>query len=503
MAFSTYAKSPEGRRVILGSGFLWAWLDCLFMSALFLNPGPRNVTAEFGMILTFLACSLVAMAFVLSNRRSLAARIQRKRVIALASLSGCLGSFAYIATGMQPNPVLMALGGIGTGIFMCTIQILWGLVYCRDGARSAAPYVAGGFACAPLIDIPLLLMVPLARAFFFSLLPLVSGLFLASVLKQEEPKEADEDFDIPSSPGIRRFFHQHLGISSLLLFAVVLVMTCFGYLQHFISFDTLPSEGLHEGIVIQFMRGVTAIALFLTLELKPALSSTIYRIGFLVMIAGVMTMPFSFGTSLFLVSGMLIIAGYTVFDLFTWVAFSHIARTQSKNMLRTIAVIRLFASLCAAVGCGIALALSMMQESQGQLASQETTFVGYLVVIATVLLISSDESRVLLRNAQPPLPVSAPSPEKTMEERLAQWGDEMHFTAREKEIAVLLAQGRTQPRIADMLGISENTVGTHVRHIYQKTEVHNRQQFIDLAFSVTSPESREKEERLTDSEVEE
>mgnify|MGYP002541495277 FL=1 len=144
----------------------------------------------------------------------------------------------------------------------------------------------------------------------------------------------------------------------------------------------------------------------------------------------------------------------------------------------------------------------MMQESQGQLASQETTFVGYLVVIATVLLISSDESRVLLRNAQPPLPISAPSPEKTMEERLAQWGDEMHFTAREKEIAVLLAQGRTQPRIADMLGISENTVSTHVRHIYQKTEVHDRQQFIDLAFFITSPESREEGKRLTDSKLE-
>ena len=78
----------------------------------------------------------------------------------------------------------------------------------------------------------------------------------------------------------------------------------------------------------------------------------------------------------------------------------------------------------------------------------------------------------------------------------------MRFTAREKEIAVLLAQGRTQPRIADMLGISENTVGTHVRHIYQKTEVHDRQQFIDLAFSVTSPESHEEKKRLTSSELE-
>lgn len=502
MAFSTYVKSPEGRRIVLGSGFLWAWLDCLFMSALFLNPGPHNITAELGIILTFSACSLVAMAFALSNRRSLEMHIRRKRVIALASLSGCLGSLAYVAAGMQPNPALMVLGGVGTGVFMGVIQTLWGLVYCQDGARSATPYVAGGFACAPFVDIPLLFMVPLARALFFAFLPLASGFLLASVSKQEERNENAEDFDITSSLGIRRFFRQHLGISSVLLFAVVLVMTCFGYLQHFISFDTLSNGMLHEGIAIQFMRGATSIALFLILELKPAFSSAIYRLGFLVMIAGVMTMPFSFGTNLFLVSGMLIIAGYTVFDLFTWVAFSHIARTQSKNVFRTIAVVRLFASLCAAIGCGIALALSTMQESQGQLASQETTFVGYLVVIATVLLISSDDARVLLRNAQPPIPVSTPSPEKTIEERLAQWEDALHFTAREKEIAVLLVQGRTQPRIAEMLGISENTVGTHVRHIYQKTEVHDRQQFIDLAFYVISPESHEKENPLTDTELE-
>lgn len=94
------------------------------MSALFLDPGPHNITAEIGMILTFSICSLVAMALVLSNRRSLMTRIQRKRVIALASLLGCLGSLAYIAAGVQPGPALMVLGGIGTGSFMGMIQIL-------------------------------------------------------------------------------------------------------------------------------------------------------------------------------------------------------------------------------------------------------------------------------------------------------------------------------------------------------------------------------------------
>jgi DNA-binding CsgD family transcriptional regulator len=33
------------------------------------------------------------------------------------------------------------------------------------------------------------------------------------------------------------------------------------------------------------------------------------------------------------------------------------------------------------------------------------------------------------------------------------------------------------------LGISENTVGTHMRHIYQKMGVHNRQDFIDVVLA--------------------
>ena len=59
---------------------------------------------------------------------------------------------------------------------------------------------------------------------------------------------------------------------------------------------------------------------------------------------------------------------------------------------------------------------------------------------------------------------------------------------------MLLAYGRTQPWIAERLSISENTVGTHVRHIYQKAGVHGRQEFIDFVFSPDqsmSPESRE------------
>ena len=46
----------------------------------------------------------------------------------------------------------------------------------------------------------------------------------------------------------------------------------------------------------------------------------------------------------------------------------------------------------------------------------------------------------------------------TQEERIDAWFDSIGLTAREREIGLLLAYGRTQPWIAERLSISENTV---------------------------------------------
>lgn len=43
----------------------------------------------------------------------------------------------------------------------------------------------------------------------------------------------------------------------------------------------------------------------------------------------------------------------------------------------------------------------------------------------------------------------------------------------------LLAAGRNVPYIAESLCISENTVKSHVRHIYEKCGYHDRQELLD------------------------
>lgn len=60
-----------------------------------------------------------------------------------------------------------------------------------------------------------------------------------------------------------------------------------------------------------------------------------------------------------------------------------------------------------------------------------------------------------------------------------------HLSARETQVLTLLANGRTLPYIESELYISHSTARTHVKHIYEKMGVDNRQQLLDLIESST------------------
>ena len=51
---------------------------------------------------------------------------------------------------------------------------------------------------------------------------------------------------------------------------------------------------------------------------------------------------------------------------------------------------------------------------------------------------------------------------------------EARLTEREKQILELMVSGKTIARVADVLGVSVNTVNHHAKSIYRKLNVHNR-----------------------------
>jgi DNA-binding CsgD family transcriptional regulator len=61
------------------------------------------------------------------------------------------------------------------------------------------------------------------------------------------------------------------------------------------------------------------------------------------------------------------------------------------------------------------------------------------------------------------------------------------LTSRESEVFALLAQGFTIPAISKELYVSENTIKSHVKSIYQKLDIHARAELISLVTKGIDP----------------
>ena len=61
-----------------------------------------------------------------------------------------------------------------------------------------------------------------------------------------------------------------------------------------------------------------------------------------------------------------------------------------------------------------------------------------------------------------------------------QIAEDFSLTRRKAELLPFIARGRSARVIADALFVSENTIRTHTRRILEKTDLHSKQQVIDL-----------------------
>lgn len=64
--------------------------------------------------------------------------------------------------------------------------------------------------------------------------------------------------------------------------------------------------------------------------------------------------------------------------------------------------------------------------------------------------------------------------------RCEQLAQEHGLTARETEVLALIAQRKTRAEMEQELFLSQNTVKTHVRHVYAKLGVHSKADVYEL-----------------------
>ena len=88
-------------------------------------------------------------------------------------------------------------------------------------------------------------------------------------------------------------------------------------------------------------------------------------------------------------------------------------------------------------------------------------------------------SSLAIRGAEPPVSAVSSDDGHAGWDPVLEAGLSHDLTAREQEILALLLKGNTYRKIAELLGVSENTVQFHAKNIYRKFDVHTKQQLID------------------------
>lgn len=104
----------------------------------------------------------------------------------------------------------------------------------------------------------------------------------------------------------------------------------------------------------------------------------------------------------------------------------------------------------------------------------------FVVIAASLLLVRERDfstARVFAELCSPAKPVSAYD---AMEETCEGIARDYGLSKRESDVLRYLSAGRTRAYIAETLFISESTVASHCKHIYQKLGVHSKHELMDF-----------------------
>ena len=103
-----------------------------------------------------------------------------------------------------------------------------------------------------------------------------------------------------------------------------------------------------------------------------------------------------------------------------------------------------------------------------------------LICICVVILPLFLHLQKRFETPQPTMHASEKANATQQPDAITQITEEFKLSNRESEVLGYLARGRSVPYMREAMVLSKSTIETHIKHIYAKTEVHSKQELIDL-----------------------
>lgn len=454
--------------ILLGYAFNFdcGWL--MFTGSLFDGPLEGEVFPR-GLLYTIsLAVNCVTLgALVVYMRRHAPLFEHRFAVpVGVAALSvGAIFVFDQTLVWLDNLGLCVLLAGILTGIGQGILSLLWGEVLVALGTRGCLAHCAASSLVAAAIHLAVGMLPEIVGQCSVVVLAIAQGVLFRVYYTHHTFALRKTNFDAEGTTGIE------VGIVSItMLFGIM-----FG-LGEALSFSggaqvvNLISRSSMTFVVL----GSAAVCVTLLVR-DINFGQSIYKVGIVIVASGFALMSVAGPT--FIVGASLHRIGYEYSNIMLTALWCFFA---SRPDVKTSYVVALGvflgqASLLASRVAGdvfLGSAASLMGVA-GVSCFALFVIVLYVLFGERVHLVQSGWRNVRL--------VEEGRSVGFDEEAYATVARLLEFSPREKEVFLLMIQGRSRSYIAKRLFISEETVKTHVSRLYKKADVHSKQELIDKA----------------------
>lgn len=471
---------------LLVSSFFWSWFDIVpFSPLLFTMAG---VPYRMEPLAVSLAVSALVLALCATSSRLRSVAINPKSFAVCSLMCGTGGAVLIYLGACMSLPALLLEGGVLIGVYEGTGAMVVGSVVTCQGTTNALIHLAAALPFNIIAVLIAAFLQPVASVVFTGALPLLAAVCFAvftlrghnlatlkSTLVVRAPRAA-------SVNGIREVFTRN----GQFLLMVLVVAGAFG----FVNMQAMSYAGddpfvAYVSLVIRAVASAVIFVGYLRFSWRPytILGAALLLMAVSLVISGITQSGFA---------DYLFLTGYLFFDVLIWALLLMLNYRSGIPLLRTICIVyavdqfAIFIGTVAAFGAvdentvatgcvilGCALLLLMVW-----LSNSKTSFKEDLSMYA----IEFDELKGTCEPTHGGDVLESSIAPVVREGHIAELTARYFLSTREVDILTLLVAGRNGPYIAEHLCVSDNTVKTHIRHIYTKLDVHNRQELLDLVF---------------------
>ena len=497
----------------LGAALYWPLLrrNALFYSLAGHDETVGQAVAWYGV---YLACVLlvVVASWALARRRGCFGSGCAGR--------GCAGLAAVLVVGVVQaglkvvevlagptgalGAVVAAVGTLLYAALFVLLTYLWAAWYATMASRTAALVAIGSFIASLTTRTTMFLPDP-AGLIATACLPLLSlVLWLAAARARVGAAWRSGDAGLAATPRVGAGARAAVGggvgagagrpavpvrLIAVLAGCLVLGGLVRGFVSGYVNGEPLtPAMSVQDAISIVFAALLFAYTFFRSSS-RAALqgiwpAATILFFAGLLLLANAGWGPSDLGSQV-------VIVGRTCLDLLLWIVLVDAVREGRLTLVGAFGLVFVVVDVASSLlgYVAVPLVLGWLGASPEGLVPALASIAAFVLVTVSVLFFSRSfgveapgggagvPRKDAATSGASDCPASDGSPATTLGALdLGAYG----LSEREMTVAALLADGNSQRKIAELLGISMGTVQSHVKAVYRKLDIHSKQELIDL-----------------------